>query len=217
MQGQIVLISMTGDLIWLFFLKGCFFCNENLDSVPRDTVSVTTDFLCSLSLLGFFLVYWIFVFTSPECKHFIFLSAFLGKGSFYHLFLLWALEVPCKWVIVVVHFTWVTMRLCSWICENRRLLWNKLVWTEKRWILVWSQAGKFQCLSLFCFSPPPLQEFFTKHFSCSPLHLDSYREGFVSTLQFLFREPASMPQILPNFFSDLNTSCARCLSCSLVP
>lgn len=30
-----------------FFLKGCFSCNENLDSVLRDTVSVITDFLCS--------------------------------------------------------------------------------------------------------------------------------------------------------------------------
>lgn len=89
MQGHIILILITGVLDF-FFVKGCFFCSENLDSIPKNTVSTFTGFCAVLEFIG---IFFFFVFTGPEYEHENFISKpFIWAKS--HFIILQALEIP---------------------------------------------------------------------------------------------------------------------------
>lgn len=205
-----MLILITGVLNPFFFLLGsCFSCTENLDSIPRNTISTFTGFCAVSEFVGiFFLIAEdFFVFTGPEYEHFNFIwKAFLwAKGHF--------IACPSGFRDILKtnnNGGSLSLSHCAFVLLNlwkqRKLFWNKLdtIITRKM-----NSCLKSACLwwvfksPVLIFLPRPPQGFFTKHFSYSSLHHDSYRGSIISSLHFLFHEPVSMFQILLNFSSDL--------------
>lgn len=125
-----MLILITGVLNPFFFLLGsCFSCTENLDSIPRNTISTFTGFCAVSEFVGiFFLIAEdFFVFTGPEYEHFNFIwKAFLwAKGHF--------IACPSGFRDILKTNNYggsLSLSHCAFVLLNlwkqRKLFWNKL-------------------------------------------------------------------------------------------
>lgn len=99
------------------------------------------------------------------------------------------------------------------LCKQRKLFWNKLDTLSKNYkkdeLLSWNWPVRDGCwkspvliLPTHSSSTAHLHRFFTKCFSYSSLHHDSYRGSIIPSLH-LFHEPVSMFKILLDFSSGL--------------